>query len=158
MNEGVMRNPNAWLLVGPPHPFLAPTLPPSRPPLPRPPAPPFAPPGRRPPEPTQVLLLRVRVRFRLANPNPNPNPNPIPNPNPNPNQGVGGACRPGARWEVSYRRGQAGEWQVLAARQSLEYLDVELRCPEGCSFVVRMQVRARVRARVRVRVRGRVRD
>ena len=54
-------------------------------------------------------------------------------------QGVSGACRPGARWEVNYRRGEAGEWQVLVGRQSQEYLDVELRCPEGCSFFVRMQ-------------------
>ena len=54
-------------------------------------------------------------------------------------QGVSGACRPGARWEVSYKRGETGEWQVLVGRQSQEYLDVELRCPEGCSFFVRMQ-------------------
>ena len=59
-------------------------------------------------------------------------------------QGVSGSCRPGARWQVSYRRGEAGEWQVLVDRQSQEYLDVELRCPEGCSFFLRMQGMARI--------------
>ena len=57
-----------------------------------------------------------------------------------------GACRPGARWEVSYRHGQGSmaDWRVLASRIASPQFEAELRCPEGCSFRVRVQGLAQI--------------